>query len=133
MSRWAIGVVAVAAVAFVAFVIAGGSSDDRGSNTVAQETATQPGAEAEQPLGREEERGRELFVQNCGSCHTLDAAGTQGAVGPNLGEVQLDEQDVLSAIREGGREPGSPMPPDLVTGQDAEAVARFVANSGPGV
>ena len=29
-------------------------------------------------------RGQQLFTQNCGSCHTLTAAGTNGAVGPNL-------------------------------------------------
>jgi mono/diheme cytochrome c family protein len=28
--------------------------------------------------------GQKLFVQACGSCHTLQAAGTQGAIGPNL-------------------------------------------------
>jgi cytochrome c oxidase subunit 2 len=32
-------------------------------------------------------QGKELFVQNCGSCHVLADAGTQGAVGPNLDTV----------------------------------------------
>jgi cytochrome c oxidase subunit II len=32
-------------------------------------------------------QGKELFVQNCGSCHTLADAGTQGEVGPNLDTV----------------------------------------------
>jgi cytochrome c oxidase subunit II len=32
-------------------------------------------------------QGKELFVQNCGTCHVLADAGTQGAVGPNLGTV----------------------------------------------
>src|SRR5262245_23571243 len=29
-------------------------------------------------------RGKELFTQKCGSCHTLADAGTQGQIGPNL-------------------------------------------------
>lgn len=85
-------------------------------------------AEAEQPLSAEEERGRELFVQNCGSCHTLDAAGTEGAIGPNLDEAQTNEEEVLAKIAEG---PGA-MPQNLVSGPDAQAVAAFVAASGPG-
>jgi cytochrome c oxidase subunit 2 len=32
-------------------------------------------------------QGEELFVSQCGSCHVLQAAGTQGQVGPNLDEV----------------------------------------------
>ena len=75
--------------------------------------------------------GRELFVDNCGTCHTLDAAGTQGSIGPNLDEAQVDEAEVLEVIANGGRGSGN-MPANLVTGADAEAVAKFVADSGPG-
>jgi cytochrome c oxidase subunit II len=32
-------------------------------------------------------QGKELFAQNCGSCHVLEDAGTQGEVGPNLDTV----------------------------------------------
>jgi cytochrome c oxidase subunit 2 len=32
-------------------------------------------------------QGKELFVQNCGSCHVLADAGTEGEVGPNLDTV----------------------------------------------
>src|SRR5215210_1924454 len=32
-------------------------------------------------------QGETLFVQNCGSCHTLGDAGTEGEVGPNLDEA----------------------------------------------
>jgi cytochrome c oxidase subunit II len=32
-------------------------------------------------------QGRDLFVAQCGSCHVLDDAGTQGQVGPNLDEA----------------------------------------------
>ena len=32
-------------------------------------------------------QGADLFASQCGSCHVLQAAGTQGQVGPNLDEV----------------------------------------------
>ncbi|HEY7561823.1 MAG TPA: cytochrome c oxidase subunit II [Gaiellaceae bacterium] len=32
-------------------------------------------------------QGKELFTQQCGSCHVLADAGTQGQVGPNLDDV----------------------------------------------
>src|SRR5262245_235859 len=32
-------------------------------------------------------QGKELFTQQCGSCHTLADAGTQGQVGPDLDKV----------------------------------------------
>src|SRR5918996_2411675 len=31
--------------------------------------------------------GKQLFVTNCGSCHTLNKAGTDGVVAPNLDEL----------------------------------------------
>ncbi|MGZ5341945.1 MAG: c-type cytochrome, partial [Solirubrobacterales bacterium] len=33
------------------------------------------------------EQGKELFVTNCGACHTLDKAGTDGVIGPNLDDL----------------------------------------------
>ena len=32
-------------------------------------------------------KGKELFTQKCGSCHTLADAGTQGQIGPNLDDA----------------------------------------------
>jgi mono/diheme cytochrome c family protein len=112
------------------------------SSTVEQRTATSGApepAQQEQPLSPAEQRGQELFVQNCGSCHTLDAAGTVGQIGPNLDDIAIDEADVLHAIETGGGrhshggggQTGN-MPRNLVTGQDAQDVAAFVAASASG-
>jgi mono/diheme cytochrome c family protein len=110
-----------------------GTTDDEGEKTVADETQSTPAEqEPEQPLSPAEERGRTLFVETCGSCHTLDAAGTQGQVGPDLNELQVDEAQVLRAIEVGGTGSGT-MPAGLYKGKDAQDVATFVANSGPGV
>lgn len=71
-------------------------------------------------------RGRTLFTQRCGACHTLADAGTAGAVGPNLDDLGgLDEDRVRAQIDIGG----GGMPPDLVEGKDADAVARYVASA----
>ncbi|MGA8220007.1 MAG: c-type cytochrome, partial [Solirubrobacterales bacterium] len=31
--------------------------------------------------------GKDLFVTNCGACHTLAKAGTDGVIGPNLDQL----------------------------------------------
>jgi mono/diheme cytochrome c family protein len=111
-----------------------GCGGDDGSGTTGAGTTATAGTprppEEEQPLSPAEEHGRELFIENCGSCHTLDAAGTDGDIGPNLGDIPLDQDDVLSAIENGGTGSGN-MPQNLVSGQDANDVAAFVAASGP--
>ena len=113
------------AAAVIALAAGGcGGDGDEGPDAAA--------TDAEQPLSPVEEQGRELFVSNCGSCHTLDAAGTDGSVGPDLDEVQADEAQVLEAI-ETGAGGSDVMPENLVEGEDARAVAKFVAASGPGV
>lgn len=78
-------------------------------------------------------RGAELFAQRCSGCHTLSAAGAQGsanrsqrAQGPNLDGRKESYEDVLFAIANGGFS-GAIMPQNIVVGEDAEAVARFVA------
>jgi mono/diheme cytochrome c family protein len=111
------------------------TTDDDGEDLdqATEEARSTPApADAEQPLTPATERGRTLFVETCGACHTLDAAGTQGAIGPNLDELQADRERVLRAIERGGTGSGS-MPAGLYEGKDAQDVAEFVADSGPGV
>jgi mono/diheme cytochrome c family protein len=85
-------------------------------------------------------RGRVLFVQKCGVCHTMAQAGTTAQVGPNL-------DDAFAAAREAGEggetvegiveaqvelprpstdNPDNSMPADVVSGQDLEDVAAYV-------
>ena len=77
--------------------------------------------------------GAELFATHCSGCHTLSAAGTQGTgnrgsrtQGPNLDERTETYDDALFAIQNGGFS-GAIMPQNIVVGEEAEAVARFVA------
>jgi mono/diheme cytochrome c family protein len=83
--------------------------------------------------GREvDSRGAELFAERCGGCHTLAAAGTEGSnpeqrvAGPNLNARRETADQVLYAIRNGGFS-GAIMPQNIVVGEDAKAVAEFVA------
>jgi mono/diheme cytochrome c family protein len=76
--------------------------------------------------------GAELFSERCSGCHTLKAAGTQGtgnrsqrAQGPNLDQRKESYEDVIFAIANGGFS-GAIMPQNIVVGEDAEKVARFV-------
>ena len=74
--------------------------------------------------------GKKLFVQRCGSCHTLADAATSGTVGPNLDKHFGDHHrphvaTILDTIRSG---PGR-MPANRVRGRDARAVARYVARA----
>jgi len=71
--------------------------------------------------------GKALFIQTCKSCHTLAAVDAHGVTGPNLDELGgVDKQRVLRAIKVGGTGDGR-MPPELLTGADADAVATYVA------
>lgn len=94
--------------------------------------------------------GQQLFTQSCGSCHTLSAAGTSGTIGPNLdnafaADVQegypqsVIENVVLDQIRLGSGPiatyttnkkftPQTPMPANILEGQDARDVAAYVAS-----
>jgi hypothetical protein len=82
--------------------------------------------------------GRELFGQHCGFCHTLAAANAIGKIGPNLDTLQPAQSLVLHTIQNGCLQKppsGSPetclgygtMPANILQGQQAVEVARFVA------
>jgi mono/diheme cytochrome c family protein len=75
--------------------------------------------------------GKQIFTQSCGTCHTLGDAGTNGTVGPNLDQLSPDAARVQSAIENGGAGTGA-MPANIVTGQEAEAVAEYVASAAGG-
>jgi mono/diheme cytochrome c family protein len=77
--------------------------------------------------------GAVLFAERCSGCHTMDVVGAQGSAnrqlrnqGPNLDERTESVEDVLYAIRNGGFS-GAIMPQNIVVGEEAEAVAEFVA------
>ena len=97
------------------------------------------GGEIEVPEDeRTARRGAELFNERCSGCHSLDAANAHGSKpegqiepgertdGPDFNVRQESRDDVLFAIRNGGFS-GQIMPANIVVGEDAEAVADFLA------
>jgi mono/diheme cytochrome c family protein len=86
------------------------------------------------------ERGRMLFRQKCGICHTLAQAGTTAQVGPDLDDAFAaaraagEEGETIEGIvkaqvefpRPSNSNPAVSMPADVVTGQDLEDVAAYV-------
>jgi plastocyanin len=95
--------------------------------------------------------GKKLFVQKCGSCHTLARAGTKGTTGPNLDQAFMRaKQDgfggdsIEGVVRQQIRHPSKNgqsasaaagvsgagiMPANLVTGANVNDVAGYVASA----
>ena len=98
------------------------------------------GGEEASPAGSvpaADKQGLQLFQINCGACHTLAAAGTDGVIGPNLDQllatgpkststVKANESRVLNAVNKGI---GGRMPKGILQGAQAKAVAKFVADN----
>ena len=97
-------------------------SGGQGGTTGGQKAAAGGGA-----AGGLAAQGKQIFMQSCGTCHTLADAGTAGKVGPVLDQVKPDKALVLSAIKKGGLGSGT-MPANIVTGKDAQAVATYVSS-----
>jgi mono/diheme cytochrome c family protein len=70
--------------------------------------------------------GKALFKSNCGSCHTLAAAGTNGQVGPDLGKVK-HPATAIEAIMKAG--PGVMPSFSGMAAAQRKAIAAFVAKS----
>jgi mono/diheme cytochrome c family protein len=100
-----------------------------------------------QDVPAELKAGQSLFQTNCGTCHTLYAAGTDGNFAPNLDEllapngppegpnaqqtIEATEGRVLNAIDNGVDSSTTPgrMPAGILNEQQAEVVAEFVAKT----
>ena len=86
--------------------------------------------------------GKQLFKAKCASCHALADAETVATIGPNLDDAfrqaradGLGEGTIRSVVRGQISYPveepptgTTGMPADLVTGEDAESVAAYVAS-----
>jgi cytochrome c2 len=85
-------------------------------------------------------RGKQLFTERCGACHTLSDAKTMGKIGPNLDNSfrpdrrqgfsestirQVVADQIKFAANYGDQ--GPTMPDNLVTGDNVDDVAAYVA------
>jgi mono/diheme cytochrome c family protein len=86
--------------------------------------------------GRDEpdlSNGKALFTQECGTCHILGRAGTQGTTGPDLDAAfrtaladGMNRETVEGIVNRQILHPNSKMPAEIVTGDDARDVAAYV-------
>jgi mono/diheme cytochrome c family protein len=113
------------AVACVAFMVglggtACGGGDDNEATT-AEDTTT----------GQETTAvGREVFVANCGTCHTLSDAGTSGSIGPALDGGGYSVDRVEEQVRNGGG--AMPAFEDTLSDEEIAEVAAYVAAASSG-
>jgi mono/diheme cytochrome c family protein len=129
-----------------------------GSRFVARRTLTRPGALWRAALGLSgialvwlagcgvsetgnTDRGRQLFVQKCGSCHVLKQAATTGTQGPDLDAAfaqarasGMDPDTIAGVVkaqvdnpRPSTDDPSVSMPAHLVEGEELDDVATYVA------
>ena len=63
----------------------------------------------------------------CGACHTLKSAKSDGQIGPNLDLLNLQMSQIISAVTNGI----GVMPPweGILTYEEIEAVAYYIFNS----
>ena len=93
--------------------------------------------------------GKQQFVAKCGSCHILARAGTKGVTGPNLDQAfararqdgfgsttfeGIVHRQIQQPARRAQVDPVTDkrlplMPANLVTGEDAQDVAAYVADA----
>lgn len=102
-------------------------------------------ATGQQKVAADLKTGQALFQTNCGTCHTLYSAGTDGNYGPNLDEllapngppegpsaaktIKATENLVLGAVENGLDTTTTPgrMPAGILNETQAKEVAHFVA------
>jgi cbb3-type cytochrome c oxidase subunit III len=76
--------------------------------------------------GKQATSGKDIFSANCGSCHTLKNAGTNGTVGPNLDQLKPDVTRVQHQVINGGG--AMPAFKGTLTPDQISTVAKYVAS-----
>jgi mono/diheme cytochrome c family protein len=159
MNRQRLVLLVVAAIALAGIVSACGSSSSSSSSsqssssqassstaststtsasaTTSSTTTSTTSTSTTAPSGGSAAAGKTVFTSTCGSCHTLAAAGTHGAVGPNLDTAKPSEGCVVQQVTHGGavKPPcpaatGSIMPAfaQTLSTTQIQSVAKYVAS-----
>ncbi len=88
------------------------------------------GDQSDGPAGLElnavQTEGRELYAENCSTCHILSASNAVGRVGPNLDVLRPNVDLTLDAIANGRARGAGQMPAGLLQGERASAVAQYI-------
>jgi mono/diheme cytochrome c family protein len=110
----------VLALALAACGGGGGGGGSSSSSSSAQSTSTGSAQSASA-------QGKQIFTSNCGGCHTIADAGTNGQVGPNLDDLKPAKAVVVRQVNNGGGQ----MPSFKGKLSDAQinAVATYVSSA----
>jgi DMSO/TMAO reductase YedYZ molybdopterin-dependent catalytic subunit/mono/diheme cytochrome c family protein len=99
------------------------STTDAGFAAVASVSSTQTDR-----VGNKGGLGRRLFVETanppCGVCHSLEAAGSKGVIGPNLDELRPDAHRIRTALGQGVG--AMPAYAEQLTISEIEALVKFI-------
>ena len=113
--------------------VEGGTGDTGGTTETEGETETEAETETEGGGSTEGDpaKGEEVFASaGCGGCHTLEAAGSSGAVGPNLDEAKPSFELVVDRVTNG--QGAMPSFKDQLSEEDIRNVAAYVVQSTSG-
>ena len=112
-------------VCVLGLAVAGCGGDDEGSNTEEQPPAT---TQTTGGQTGDAANGEQVFASaGCGGCHTFSAAGSSGAVGPDLDEAAPSFDAVVAQVTNGGG--AMPSFRDELSEQEIRDVAAFVSGS----
>jgi mono/diheme cytochrome c family protein len=70
---------------------------------------------------------QQLFVDNCGNCHTLAAAGTSGKVGPDLDQLRPGVDLLKAQVANGGG--GMPAFKGKLSDEQIQQIADYVSEN----
>jgi mono/diheme cytochrome c family protein len=148
-SRGLRGFIAITIVLFIAMMGAivllakedeaeGGHEEAVATETTPGDTQAEPPTDTEPPAGDTEPAaagdpaaGEQVFASaGCGGCHTLQAAGAAGTIGPNLDQAKPDHDLVVDRVTNG--KGVMPSFKGQLSEDDIENVAAYVVASTQG-
>ena len=124
LAGWALAVLFVVMMFAGPQVVAEDKPTEQGSKAAGAAPYASQGGGGE---GSQAADGEAVFTDNCGSCHTLSAAGTSGTSGPNLDGLSLDAGAIEAIVRDGRG--GMPAFGGDLSEEEIAAVAAFVADA----
>jgi mono/diheme cytochrome c family protein len=104
----------------LAIAACGGGSSSSSSSSSSSQSSPSGGAQSASA------EGKQIFTANCGGCHALKDAGTNGSVGPDLDQLKPAKAVVVRQVENGG----GPMPAfkGKLTAAQINAVATYVSS-----
>ncbi|MEA2381855.1 MAG: hypothetical protein QOH72_1826 [Solirubrobacteraceae bacterium] len=104
----------------LAIAACGGGSSSSSSSSSSSQSSASGGAQSASA------EGKQIFTANCGGCHALKDAGTNGPVGPDLDQLKPAKAIVVRQVENGGGQ--MPSFKGKLTDAQINAVATYVSS-----